>query len=476
MALAPAAPRARLVWLAFAAIVILAAGLALLAVQRAQPAVALAPAAAAAFLVLLARPAWLVPLVIATLPLEVSKVFIPLLRAESPWGGYDVSLLDASRLITLVAIATWLLQGLARRRLSVPRNSLVALAFLLLALGVSSLVWTPDPARGAVENLRLGFNVTAFLAVSHFVRDRRRLETALAALVASGAVVAVIALVQATTGLGLWVTQLAGTAARRANATFFDPNSLAMFLNVVLALSLTSVRAVARPWARRALYAAAALSLAGVVVSFSRAGWIVALLVLALYAGLRALRQPRASLALLLVAGGLAGLALALVPAVGERLEQFGEPAALGVRPYLIEAGLLMFADHPLVGLGLGAYRYAATHDYAFANPYVWYVSASHTALVTTAAELGLAGLALTAALCWSAARQLWHLMWRAPRARDRAYATGLLLGLVALLVAGQSIGVFFEDPYLWILLALLVALRRQVRAEEGRRARLSPR
>lgn len=468
MALAPGAARTLLPPLARAGVIALAAALAIVALQRPHPAIALAPLAIGGLLLLLARPGWLVPLIVATLPLEVSKIFIPFLRAPTPWAGYEMSLLDISRVATLVAIAVWGLQGLARGRLAVPRNPLSALAFLLLALGLLSLAWTPDPGRSAAEGLRLAFNVLTFLAVSHFVRTRARLDAAVAALIASGAVVALFAIVQGTTGAGIWVTQLAGSSLRRANSTFADPNALAMFLDLVLALCLVSLRVVAHPLARLGLYATVALSVGGLVLSFSRAGWVVALLILALYAALRAVRQPRAAMALVLVAGSAAALGLALVPELGERLEQFSEPAALSVRPYLIDAGLLMFREHPLVGIGLGAYRYAATHEYAFANPYVWYVSASHTAVVTTAAELGLAGLALTAAFCWTAARQLWPLMWQAPRARDRAYATGFLLGLLALLVAGQSIGIFFEDPYLWILLALLVALRRQVRAEEA--------
>ncbi|MBI4507206.1 MAG: O-antigen ligase family protein [Chloroflexi bacterium] len=476
MELAPGAARALLRPLARAAVFALAAGLAVIALQRPHPLIAIAPLAIGGFLLALARPAWLVPLIIATLPLEVSKIFIPFLRAPTPWAGYEMSLLDVSRIVTLLAIAVWGLQGLARGSLAVPRNPLTALAFLLLALGLLSMAWTPDPGRGAVENLRLTFNVLTFLAVGHFVRTRERLDGAVAALVASGAAVALFAIVQGATGVGVWVTQLAGASLRRANSTFADPNSLAMYLNLVLAMCLVSLRAVRHPLARLGLYAAMALSLGGLVLSFSRAGWVVGLLVLGLYAVLRAVRQPRAALALVLMAGGVAALGLALVPEVGERLEQFSEPAALSVRPYLIDAGLLMFREHPLVGIGLGAYRYAATHEYAFANPYVWYVSASHTALVTTAAELGLAGLTLTAAFCWTAARQLWPLLWHAPRARDRAYATGLLLGLLALLVAGQSIGIFFEDPYLWILLALLVALRRQVRAGEADRAYLPAR
>lgn len=475
MALASTQPRPWLLPVVYPGIAIAAATLALVALRRPHPAIALAPLLAGVALVLFARPGLLVPLIIVTLPLEVSKIFIPVLRSPTPWAGYEMSLLDLSRLITLIAIAAWGLHGLLHRQLTVPRNPLTALALLLLALGLLSLAWTPDLPRGLSESLRLLFNVLTFLAVCHFVRTRRRLDQAIGALIGSGAVVALLALLQWSTGLGAWVTQLAGEL-RRANATFADPNALAMFMNLVLALSLVSLRVVRRPWARLAVYLTLALALGGLAVSFSRAGWLVGLLVIGLYAALRGLRQPKAALALLLIAGGAAALGLALFPGIGERLEQFSEPAALSVRPYLIEAGLLMFVDHPLVGIGLGAYRYAATHEYLFANPYAWYVSASHTALVTTAAELGLAGLVLTAAFCWSALRQLWWLVWRAPQARQRAYATGLLLGLVALLVAAQSIGVFFEDPYLWILLALLVALRREARSEEAGRAHLPAR
>ncbi|MBI3968115.1 MAG: hypothetical protein HY329_20965, partial [Chloroflexi bacterium] len=63
-------------------------------------------------LFLMNQRALLVPLIILTVPLEISKIFIPILQAENPWGGYSVSLLDLSRLMTMLAIGVWMLDSL----------------------------------------------------------------------------------------------------------------------------------------------------------------------------------------------------------------------------------------------------------------------------------------------------------------------------------------------------------------------------
>jgi len=50
--------------------------------------------------------------------------------------------------------------------------------------------------------------------------------------------------------------------------------------------------------------------------------------------------------------------------------------------------------------------------------------------------------------------------------AATRAVARALLLAILVLVVAGQTTGALFEEPYIWIVLGLTIALRRAAIAE----------
>jgi O-antigen ligase len=122
----------------------------------------------------------------------------------------------------------------------------------------------------------------------------------------------------------------------------------------------------------------------------------------------------------------------------------------------------VVFANHPLVGVGIGGQPQASRDE---ANTEL---SAkrdrSHTTPLTVAAELGLLGLLVYAALLAGASRLLF-LVTR----RDRAL--GLAAGAVflALFIHSLFYAGFFEDPIVWGVMALAgwayVALPRTPRS-----------
>ncbi|MBI3964908.1 MAG: O-antigen ligase family protein, partial [Chloroflexi bacterium] len=365
----------------------------------------------------------------------------------------------------------WMLDSLATGRLTLPRNRIVGYSLLLLFAYGFSYTYTMDDSRTLSETLRLAFNVLSFLSVMHFVRGERRFDHAIVALVVTGVGVAAIAGFQYVTGIIFWNEQLILQQVARVNATFADPNSLATFMNVVIAISLSGALAVRRLWLRFVLLGAAGACALGLLFSFSRAGWLCGAVVFGLFILLALRSRPVAAFALVCLAAAVAFGLFVAVPQIADRFEQSLEPGALSVRPYLIEAGLIMFLENPVLGVGAGAYRLAAQTEYAFANPFVWYVSASHTAIVTTMAELGIVGLTLTLLICWETIRQLWQIHNDEQRPElHQGYAAGLLLAFLAVLLQAQSVGVFFEEPYLWIILGLTVVLRRWRRTDAGRR------
>jgi len=229
--------------------------------------------------------------------------------------------------------------------------------------------------------------------------------------------------------------------------------------------------------------AACALTL---IFTGSRGAWIIAVALLPLLVlALPVPRRPRLSLLLI---GSLAllcalGLGLAVSPYFRDRLGtfRFGTEAT-GARPYLVEAGWKMFRDHPVWGVGIGGYQDSFLNDYYyFKDPKIKAnVTLSHTSAVTTIAEIGVLGAVASLFLLYRWGR----LGWRLHR-RSRGEARALVLGLWALslviLLSSQTEGRFFDDPYLWLVFGLGVALERVLAAdtqgqqEADARARVLP-
>jgi O-antigen ligase len=205
----------------------------------------------------------------------------------------------------------------------------------------------------------------------------------------------------------------------------------------------------------------------------SRGSWVVGIVTLPL--AVAALPVAR-SLRLRMLGMGLALLVLAALalaafnPYFSKRVDtfKFGFNAA-GARPYLVEAGLNMFRDHPLAGVGAGGYQASFEQDYySYKDPKIKAnVTMSHTSLVTILAELGAIGIV---AVAFVAAR--WAMFVRlAAQSTDgelRAVIAGVAVISVIIFLGSQTEGRFLEDPFLWLAAGLAVAVDTISRSERS--------
>jgi O-antigen ligase len=242
----------------------------------------------------------------------------------------------------------------------------------------------------------------------------------------------------------------------RVNSLFFDPSIYGRFLMLVMIAVTTAVL-----WGRRreAQIGAAVLAwlLAGLVTSFSQSSIVALLLGLLVLAAWRWSVRGTA-----LVAAGLLLLAVAVLLLAPEGAH-FGlngkkgsaENATSG-RTALVEGGLELFANRPLQGYGSGSfereYKLHRTGSQATAQNAT---SASHTIPVTIAAEQGLPGLLVYAALLAAAFLVLFRGAGRSPPRIAVAAA------FAALVLHTWTYADFLEDPFTWALLAIGVALAR---------------
>jgi O-antigen ligase len=240
----------------------------------------------------------------------------------------------------------------------------------------------------------------------------------------------------------------------RVNSLFFDPNIYGRFLALVM-IAVTTVVLWA-PSRREVLACAAVLAwlLAGLVTSFSQSSIAALLLGLAVLAAWRWDVRGTMYVAVALVAAA-AVVALAAPAGLHFGLKGSGGSAsnATSGRTKLISGGLELFAERPLQGYGSGSFQveYRRHANASVQNA----TSASHTIPVTVAAEQGVLGLAVYAALLISAFLVLFRGAGRSP---PRIALAACFAGLV---LHTWTYADFLEDPITWTLLGIGVALAR---------------
>ncbi len=330
----------------------------------------------------------------------------------------------------------------------------VALAASLVVYGIG-VAWTDDPTN-ATRNV--AFFLAPFAGLLALLRDlrwhRKLLGQVLGAVVAVGALMAVLALWQyATRELILNQDLQAANQLHiyfRANALFRDPNILGRYL-VFAIVALGAWIA----WGRRptgqmlGATAVAALLLAGLAVTFSQTSFM------ALAGGLGALvclRLRWRGFALALGMGVTAAavfLALGGMPESDVAKERNDLAEVSSGRANLITGGIELFERRPIAGWGSGSFTTSFRREIERIKKPV-----SHNEPITVAAEQGVLGLIPYLAVVGLAIALLVS-PW--PRTAGKAAVAGCF---AALLVHSLGYAGFAIDPATWALLALGLVLR----------------
>ena len=242
----------------------------------------------------------------------------------------------------------------------------------------------------------------------------------------------------------------------RVNSVFWDPNIYGRYLALVAVVAMSALL-----WARERrtlalLTALVAVLWIGLVPTFSQSSFA------ALLSGLVVLAALRWSLKWTAIAavGGVV-MTMAIVTLAGSFSFDRINIDTSG-RANLVSGGVHLFTQRPIYGYGSGSFPKAyRKHVKTRKAP----VSVSHTEPITVAAEQGLVGLALYAALVvtalWTMATGLRLSLSRlsASRARQAVARAAVFATFVALVVHTMAYAGFFEDPITWVLLAVGVSL-----------------
>ena len=463
---------------------------------------------------------WLLISVVVTLPLQVTELLFPVHLL-----GSSFPVLEFSRLLAAVGISALLIKFLVTRKIFIPKDSLSLVLYVFIAVnGLSLVTFRSHP--GLLEVLRYSFHLSFFLLIVNSVRDTGALGKIAGAFLLTGLAIALFSIFQYYSGFYLWNGDLSGwigsigQVVNRVNATFLDPNTLARFMGIVITFSTAYYAFAATKWGKFLALFSANASVAALFFTLSRAGWasfgisFLALILvipknlkimlfytfLLLTSALVYLTSPgvmaRVGNVQYVIEETATGTAGQYEILLGSRLQNSatgsgsdtGEMRFKEVPDYLgriltllpldarrlaaIKAGILMFLNNPLFGVGIGNFQKSYTTQYSYMiaepppneNP----VTLSHSSLITLIAELGLVGILWFSVFLFTLTRVFIRALAKDPHVKFVSLACGI--SLLLLILHSQYQGNLFEDPLFWLLNGILVSGQRISSKEQSQR------
>ena len=404
----------------------------------------------------------------------VAVAAIPFVGVIARTGIYDR---PVGETLIVVLVIAWAARALSQRRWPPVRGWWLWLPLAVIGAGIAATAVAEFP-RVAWRDLRTVIVEPAllFLVLLSVARDRAMARRLGVALVLGAVVSAAMALLLIPAG-----AVVADAGPPRLRGLFGSPNNLALILERALPVAVgLALAAASRPRLRTAAWAAVALLVAVLVLTFSRGAWIGALagLAVALFPVWRhstirhsggsrnpgpILRRIRASTPLLAAGLVAAGLLAAIVTTSGDQLAQLMRPsdAATAARPLLWDSAWRMIADNPVLGVGPDNFLY---HYPAYIRPEAWAepnISHPHNIVLDTWLTLGIPGLVAVAAVLAVYART-WRMALRRSAPGGQALVYGLGGAMLATLVHGMVDSSLFLPELaatFWVVVAMTVML-----------------
>ncbi len=341
-----------------------------------------------------------------------------------PWGSLDAiglggSNLNSADILVFLLAASWLLSfpvrklaakattsigSLDREDSTVPRYLILAM-FLLIGTMCLSMVGATSLSLSLKEIVKWLEFATLLLLGAQYIRTRRQIWILVTIVCLAALSQAFFGYIQAYFDLGPQAFTREGSTLLRVYGTFDQPNPYAGYINItlaiVLALALLAQNVMLRILAGMAtiLLAIAVylsqsrggeLAIAGallfiIIVGFPRLRLLVkigGIMVLAIVGAYCAGLVPQHYLMPILKQLGLAGISLTAPNnadySTAERLAHW-------------IAGINMFLDHPIFGVGIG--NYPVIYPKYFITIFVLPLGHAHNYYINIAAEAGIIGL-----------------------------------------------------------------------------------
>lgn len=394
-----------------------------------------------------------------------------------PLGAFKLTFIDVT-LTTLLLV--WIVRLLITpgSKLQVGRTGSLVLVFVLLAF-VSFVSGTAYAISAETIRLFLKMvnSILFFFTIANCLRTRRDVEQVIAGMIIGGALAAAIGIVlyflPAATSIRLLsalrpleypsgaavLRYIPSTETLRATGTSIDPNILGAMLMLCATLSLSQLFSTTTILSRKVVVVTSGIIVAALLLTFSRSSWmgaIVAVLFIATYRH-RRLWVLFVAVAVAFYAGVLPQDA-PFVAHLESGLQARDQAAAMRLGEY--KDAIRLISSYPWFGVGFGQ---APSVDLYVGVSSIYLLMAEQMGIIGTAVFL-----LIVAVLLLDALRRLREI-------RDSRWQ-GVLLGLVAALVASLTAGVFdhhffnLRFPHVvalfWMLVGLIVVAVRLASVE----------
>ncbi|HXL80162.1 MAG TPA: O-antigen ligase family protein [Pyrinomonadaceae bacterium] len=303
--------------------------------------------------------------------------------------------------------------------------------------------------------------VVIFVVIVNVARTKARLKGLLLLALATGLWLSVEAINEYRLGLATVEGYRAGGM---GGGIFGNSNDMALFLVTVVPIAIALLFG-SRSLARKFFFGGCAvLMVSGVVLTYSRGGFIGLLVALTFFAWKAGQRRR---LEIVVVGFLIVAAFLALVPGYALRLASILIPSLDPVGSSEARSGelfrsLYVAIRHPLLGIGMG--------NYAPEMSYRGLVT--HNSYTQVAAEMGMAALVCYTMFIVTPLKKLGQIARETFGARVNSPFYYLAVGLQASLIGYMVCSFFASVAYLWYvyyLVAYAVCLRRLYESETGR-------
>jgi len=363
------------------------------------------------------------------------------------WSTSFFWLRSAAFWIALTTTIVFVLTQLGLENTITARPREVNLVLLLTLTGLLSIPLALEPAKAFDSFVEFVKVVLIFIVMINVIRTEKRLQRLWILVLIATCILSI----NAINDYRLGVFALQGRRIKGSIGGLFDnPNDLALHLVTVFPLALALAFSSRNPLTKLPYLFAALLTIGGIVVTFSRGGFLalLATLVVLLWKLVRSSRWLIAPVAAVLIV-----LFAVLAPMkYKQRLSTTGDDSSMA-RFDDLKRSLFIAVRHPVLGVGMDNYIL-----YSNAN------KASHNAYTQVAAEMGAAAAffyILFIVSPFKGLRRIERKTYGIQSARSFHYAS---IALQASLVGYMVASFFVSVAYLWYiyyLVAYAVCLRR---------------
>ncbi|MFC1490451.1 O-antigen ligase family protein [Candidatus Latescibacterota bacterium] len=387
---------------------------------------------------------------------------------ESSGGILNLTYFHIFMLITFLAV---FLKNCLNSKFAVPSISLWPPLIAFMSMTLFSTIYSPYFILGFTEFARLVVLVVLSYAILISIDSKRKVKFVVWSYILVPFSVASFTIYEILTQGAFFSSQIARIATElgipvfRSTGTFRNPNDLACFLMIGVLLSFAVLVAdKSKVYVKVIMIFIIGILSVALIASFSRGGWLstfvaVAFMIILLrkwsYA---ALFGGVFLLTFIILSIKFPHIVLSAYDRFSSIINPFSEDSASS-RISLIKAGISMWKDHPILGVGGGGFRY---YSYDYIDPNMPRVVAdtvdAHTLQAKILAEQGLVGFTFAV---WFFFTVLFDGIRSIKKIKDK-FLQRIQVGYVALFVGFIVNFTFASDMHnniFWITIGVIYAI-----------------